>query len=367
VTSHNAFGYLANRYGLRQVGIAGLSPESEPSPRELGTVTAFVRANRVRTIYYETLVSPDVARTVAAETGARTAVLDPLEGLSDASAGRDYPRRDAGQPRDVAEGAALQLTDRPPVVRLRGAAIGYGDHPVVRGADLTVHRGEVIAVLGPNGAGKSTLVRGILGLARVSEGSVELFGTPARRFRDRWRIGYVPQRHTVAAGVPATVREVVASGRLPRVRRLRPMRPADRAAVDAAIATVGLRGLERVPVSTLSGGQQRRLLIARALAADPEVLVMDEPTAGVDATSQEALAATMRDLVEGGTTILLVTHELGVVASLITRVVEVRDGRITYDGPPLPAPAATAPAGDPVDPHAHGTPPPLPRFGLGDG
>jgi zinc transport system ATP-binding protein len=230
-----------------------------------------------------------------------------------------------------------------------------------------VHRGEVIAVLGPNGAGKSTLVRGILGLARVSEGSVELFGTPAGRFRDRWRIGYVPQRHTVAAGVPATVREVVGSGRLPRVRRLRPMTRADREAVDAAIATVGLRGLERVPVSTLSGGQQRRLLIARALAADPEVLVMDEPTAGVDATSQEALAATMRDLVEGGTTILLVTHELGVVASLITRVVEVRDGRITYDGPPLPAPAASTPGGDPVDPHAHGTPPPLPRFGLGDG
>jgi zinc transport system substrate-binding protein len=90
VTSHNAFGYLANRYDLRQVGIAGLSPENEPAPGELAEVARFAKSNKVRTIYYETLVSPDIARTVAAETGAATAVLDPLEGLSDASSGRDY-------------------------------------------------------------------------------------------------------------------------------------------------------------------------------------------------------------------------------------------------------------------------------------
>jgi zinc transport system ATP-binding protein len=238
-----------------------------------------------------------------------------------------------------------------PVARWRRAAIGYGDSPVVRDIDLTVHRGEVVALLGPNGAGKSTMVRGLLGLARVVEGSVELFGAPASRFRDRGRIGYVPQRHTVTAGVPATVREVVESGRLPRLRRGRPLSAADRAAVEAAISTVGLSGLERVAVSTLSGGQQRRLLIARALAAEPEALVMDEPTAGVDAASQEALAVTMGDLVTRGVTILLVTHELGPVSALVTRTVVVRDGRITYDGPPL----SDARLHDPVahDPHLH--------------
>jgi zinc transport system ATP-binding protein len=234
--------------------------------------------------------------------------------------------------------------------------------------DLTVHRGEVVALLGPNGAGKSTLVKGLLGLARVVEGSVELFGAPASHFRDRGRIGYVPQRHTVTTGVPATVREVVQSGRLPRLRRLRPLSPVDRAAVDAAIATVGLHGLERSSVATLSGGQQRRLLIARALAADPEALVMDEPTAGVDAASQEALAVTMRELVVRGVTILLVTHELGPVAPLVTRSVVVRDGRIAYDGPPLVG--ADARLADPYahDPHLHDhdTDRTRPPFGLSE-
>jgi zinc transport system substrate-binding protein len=90
VTSHNAFGYLAQRYGLRQVGIAGLTPDQEPNPTQMAQVTTFVKANHVRTIYYETLVSPKIADTVAAETGARTEVLDPIEGLTDASAGKDY-------------------------------------------------------------------------------------------------------------------------------------------------------------------------------------------------------------------------------------------------------------------------------------
>lgn len=91
VTSHNAFGYFAARYGLRQVGITGLTPEDEPAPQDLAEAARFVRENSVRTIYYETLVSPAIARTIASETGARTAVLDPIEGLSEASAGRDYP------------------------------------------------------------------------------------------------------------------------------------------------------------------------------------------------------------------------------------------------------------------------------------
>jgi zinc transport system ATP-binding protein len=221
------------------------------------------------------------------------------------------------------------------VVQMRGVAVGYGDRPAIRDVDFSLEAGEVVALLGPNGAGKSTLVRGLLGLAPLMGGALHLFGTPAARFRERYRLGYVPQRHTIVGGVPSTVWEVVCSGRLPRKRPFAPLRAPDRDAVAASIDTVGLAERAHVSVAKLSGGQQRRVLIARALAAEPDVLVMDEPTAGVDAANQEILAATLRELVARGSTLLLVAHELGPLEPLINRVVVMRDGRIRYDGPPL--------------------------------
>ena len=223
-----------------------------------------------------------------------------------------------------------------PVVRMRGAAIGYEGRAAIRDIDFSLDLGEVVALLGPNGAGKSTLVRGILGLAPLLAGTLELFGVPAAAFGQRYRLGYVPQRHTLVGGVPSTVREVVSSGRLPRKRLFAPMRAADRELVAAAIDTVGLTEHADVNVAKLSGGQQRRVLIARALAAQPDVLVMDEPTAGVDTATQEILATTLARLVARGSTLLLVAHELGPLARLIHRVVGMRDGRVVYDGPALP-------------------------------
>ncbi len=246
------------------------------------------------------------------------------------------------------------------IFELRDGGIGYGDRPVLNEVTFTLRAGEVVAVLGPNGSGKSTLVKGLLRQARLSDGTLDVFGVPAGRFREWWRIGYVPQRHTVSGGMPVTAGEVVASGRLARTRPWRPFGAADRAAVSAAIETVGLRGRERDNLATLSGGQQRRVLIARALAAGPEVLVMDEPTAGVDVASQESLAVTLGELVARGTTVLLVAHELGPVAALISRTVVVRDGRIVYDGEPRRGPAE----GSEHD-HPHGTAVPPSRFGLG--
>jgi zinc transport system ATP-binding protein len=204
---------------------------------------------------------------------------------------------------------------------------------VVTGLDLVVRAGEVLGVLGANGSGKSTLVRGLLGLARVLGGEVRLFGVDRRSFRDWRRIGYVPQRQTVVGGIPSTVTEVVASGRLTQLRPWQRFDPTDRAAVADAIAAVDLAEHARRPIGDLSGGQQRRALIARALATAPDLLVLDEPTAGVDAANQEALAATLARLVEGGTTIVLVTHELGPVEPLFTRTVVLRGGRIVHDGP----------------------------------
>jgi len=239
------------------------------------------------------------------------------------------------------------------VLRIEHGAVAYGGRPVLRDLNLTVQTGEVVAILGANGSGKSTLVRAALGLVPLAVGSIEMFGVPQRRFRQWWRIGYVPQRIGAGSGVPATVREVVTAGRLAKRGFLRPARKADRQAVTDAIALVGLAERAGEPVSTLSGGQQQRTLIARALAGEPDLLVLDEPTAGVDAASQEAFARALERFVAGGGTVILVAHELGPLQPVITRAVAVHEGVIAHDGPvPRPAGHHAHPEHDHVHPHA---------------
>jgi len=236
--------------------------------------------------------------------------------------------------------------------QMTGGRVTLDRRPVLRGIDLTVTEGEVVAILGPNGSGKSTLVRALLGLVPLSGGTTLIYGVPPARFRDWKRIGYVPQRLSVGGGVPATVREVVLSGRISRQRRLRRTSGEDRAAVADALEAVGLAARAGDPIHTLSGGQQQRVLIARALAGRPDTFVMDEPTAGVDAESQQALADTLATLVAKGRTVVLVAHELGPLEPLITRAVVLRDGMVVHDGePPSPAGAHAEPGHAHVHPH----------------
>jgi zinc transport system ATP-binding protein len=225
-------------------------------------------------------------------------------------------------------------TDIAPIIELRRASFGYADHPVVTGATLTIRPGEVVGVLGPNGSGKSTLVRGLLGLNDHLGGDIELFGQPRESFSDFARLGYVPQRHTLSASVRATVTEIVAVGRLPHHRWWRPViRSAqDAAIIDRALDVVGLNDRAHADVATLSGGQQRRVLIARALASNPDVLLMDEPTAGVDTANQQVLSEVLARLAGRGTTMVIVTHELAALADIVTRIVVVQGGRIAFDG-----------------------------------
>jgi zinc transport system ATP-binding protein len=240
----------------------------------------------------------------------------------------------------------------PQAVRLTDASIGYGDVPIVQGVHLGVRAGEAVAILGSNGSGKTTLARGLLGLAQVLGGEVEVLGAPVGQLRDRGRVGYVPQRHTISGAVPATVREVVGVGRLARLGLLRRLGAADRAAVGEAVAAVGLTDRMEEPVASLSGGQQRRVLVARALAAQPELLIMDEPTAGVDAASQDALAEVLTRVSATGTTLLVVTHETGPLSDVLTRAVVIDHGQIRYDGP-----LAGAGAADGAGRHDHCGPP----------
>jgi zinc transport system ATP-binding protein len=201
-------------------------------------------------------------------------------------------------------------------------SFAYGRHQVLDDVSLSLGTGEFVALVGPNGSGKSTLLRLLVGLREPDAGSVTLDA----------RLGYVPQRPGLAAGIHATVEDIVRAGRLGRGRWFGWRRGHD-PAVDAALDAVGLTELRHRPVEELSGGQQQRAFIARALAGEPELLVLDEPVAGVDVESQKAFAASLSSLVERGGTVLLVSHELGAVADLLDRVIVLRR-TVLFDGTP---------------------------------
>ena len=244
------------------------------------------------------------------------------------------------------------MADMAPIVSLRGASFGYAKQAVVSGATLEIHAGEVVAILGPNGSGKSTLVKGLLGLNDHLLGEAALFGTPIDRFHDHARLGYVPQRHTLSTSVRATVAEIVAIGRLPHQSWLGRPNHEDRRIIQESLTLVGLEDRATVDVSTLSGGQQRRVLIARALAAQPDVLIMDEPTAGIDLASQEVLSQVLARLARRGATMLIVTHELRALHGVLTRIVGLDRGRIIFDGTPQEYDGWHGAAAG-TDPHLH--------------
>jgi zinc transport system ATP-binding protein len=214
-----------------------------------------------------------------------------------------------------------------PALATEDLVVELGGTTVLRGVTASVRPGEAVALLGGNGSGKTTLVRAALGLVPHSGGEVRLFGESPARFRSWQRIGYVPQRST-AGLAGAKVREVVASGRLARRRPFRPASGEDRRAVADALDTVGLADRADAELAHLSGGQQQRVLIARALASSPDLLVLDEPTAGVDLEHQEVLAELLTRRLAEGNALLAVLHEAGPLAPLIDRVIRLRDGMV---------------------------------------
>jgi zinc transport system ATP-binding protein len=218
----------------------------------------------------------------------------------------------------------------PLALRLERVSFAY-DHgpPALRNVDLEVERGEFVAIAGPNGGGKTTLLRLILGLERPTSGRVHVA---------LHRLGYLPQRAQTVIDAPLTVRELVGAGRVARSRLFGPQSRSDRDAVREAIDRVGLRPQADRRLTTLSGGQQQRAFIAKALAGEPELLALDEPTTGVDVEAQEAIASLLLRLGrELGMTILYVSHEFGAVEHFVERIVLVRE-QIVFDGPPSALP-----------------------------
>ncbi|HYH28213.1 MAG TPA: metal ABC transporter ATP-binding protein [Actinomycetota bacterium] len=219
------------------------------------------------------------------------------------------------------------------LLEAKDVSFAYDGAPVLEGVDLRVGAGEFVALVGPNGSGKTTLLKILLGLLS-SSGSVRLLGRDPADLAERWRVGYVPQRPALGAEQVASVEEVVAAGRLVRTGWWRRPSAADEEAVTHALDSVALGELRRRPVADLSVGQQQRVSIARAFAAEPDLLVLDEPIAGVDAESQRRFRESLRHLIEEHRSgILLVSHELGPVAEDIDRVAVLKR-TIVFDGSP---------------------------------
>lgn len=206
------------------------------------------------------------------------------------------------------------------VVEVSGVSFSYGDELALEDITMDIEAGEFLGLIGPNGSGKTTLLHLMLGLLEPDVGDVRLFGEEAHRFDAGHRIGYVAQRAPDRTGVmPATVREVVTMGRVAHAGRGR-LDEADRDAVESAVARVEISDLLDRRIDQLSGGQRQRALIARALATEPDLLALDEPTVGVDADSRDRFYRLLNDLNEEGITIILIEHDIDVLTSHVETV-----------------------------------------------
>lgn len=222
-----------------------------------------------------------------------------------------------------------------PLLEARGVEVTIDGTEILRGADLELAAGELVAIVGPNGAGKSTLVRAISGLQRPSAGAVSWSGRELGRMRGRELArarAFVPQRMPVPAGV--SVREAVTIGRSAQLRPLGRMTAADRAGVEAALARAGVEDFAERALITLSGGELQRVQIAIGLAQEAPVLIADEPTSQLDLGAAVDVAGLLRQLADVGLGVLLVVHDLALAAAVADRVVVVHAGRTEAAGLP---------------------------------
>src|SRR3989344_5143301 len=201
------------------------------------------------------------------------------------------------------------------IIKLQNVSFAYSNEEVIKDVSLEIHKGDYVGIIGPNGGGKSTLLKLMLGLLTPKKGKVELFNNDIKEFKDWYKIGYVPQKHYVDMNFPVTVGEVVAMGRFTRVGLFKFLTTEDKEKVDEVLKQVEMSEFKNRLIGDLSGGQQQRVFIARALASEPEVIFLDEPTAGVDIKTQKQFYSFLRKLNrELNLTLCLVSHELDVVA-----------------------------------------------------
>lgn len=223
----------------------------------------------------------------------------------------------------------------PAVFEAKGLTYNIGGTDIVKDINFRVLQGEYSAVIGPNGGGKTTLIRLLLGLEKKSSGSIKIFGKDQESFRSWNKIGYVPQRVSqIDQYFPATVEEVVKMGRTALRGLFSRESDADRRAVENAMAKMDVVNLKDKLIGELSGGQRQRVMIARALASEPAVLILDEPNTGVDMVSQNRFYALLRELnKKDGMTILFITHDVGVIADDIQTMLCINQTLLACNNP----------------------------------
>jgi zinc transport system ATP-binding protein len=215
-----------------------------------------------------------------------------------------------------------------PAIEVRGVRAGYGPVPVLDGAELTVSPGQFVVLTGPNGSGKSTLIRVIVGLMNPDSGTVEVLGRPASMAETRKRIGYAPQQGSGRMVLPVSVAEVVEAGVTPSRSLIGRTRRGDGELVAVALDSVGLADLADECVFELSGGQQQRALIARALVGDKPVLILDEPTTGIDRAFRPRLVQELRRRADSGAAVVVVSHDPDDFHDVCNRILFMEDGRL---------------------------------------
>jgi zinc transport system ATP-binding protein len=240
-----------------------------------------------------------------------------------------------------------------PAIELHDVWFSYGDVTALEAIDWVVEPRDYVAVLGPNGSGKTTLAKILLGLLRPSRGSVRVLGVPPEDARGR--VGYVPQRAQFDPDFPILVREVVRMGRLRRDRMLHRLGADDRAAVDRALGIVEMGSLAARPIGALSGGQLQRVLIARALAQGPELLLLDEPTASLDERIGTSVWELLQELSKS-MTVVVISHDIGAISRHVRNVACLNRRLHAHPSRELTPEILEATYGCPIDLIAHGHP-----------
>ncbi len=238
----------------------------------------------------------------------------------------DNPAATNGAPASPAPASAAPAT-----IQLRNLTVSYDRKPAVRSVSLDIPAAERIAIVGPNGAGKSTLIKAVVGLVELDAGQILVHGQPIARVRQR--VAYVPQRGAVDWDFPVLVRDVVLMGRYGRIGWIRWPGRGDREIAAAALERMGMIAYADRQIGELSGGQQQRVFLARALAQEADVLLLDEPFVGVDAATEEVIFEMLDSARGEGKTVVVVNHDLGAVGRHFDRVV-LLNGRVVAYGPP---------------------------------
>jgi len=240
------------------------------------------------------------------------------------------------------------------IIRLQNIQVSYGDVPALEDVTLSIFQHDFLGIIGPNGGGKSTLLKVLLGLVKPDSGDVRIFGKPPEQTRGR--IGYVSQRPSFDRDFPASVNDVVMMGRYSQAGLFRHYNREDKAAAEKALTLVKMEGSRQKQIGQLSGGQQQRIFVARALAAEPELLLLDEPTASIDPTMQNEFYELLDEL-KRNLTIIMVSHDIGAVSVYVDKIACLNRRLYYHGGKEITSEILEATYQCPVQLIAHGTVP----------